>query len=126
MATRPMKKEGGDGQMSALERIRQLDQEKARIMGEAKSEAMRKAQVALDELNALGFNYRLSEGGAGRRSAAEGSRRGTRQVNPDRACPVCGFRTEPPHDARAHRTQGNNKRAFTADELSARGLRKAG
>jgi hypothetical protein len=108
--------------MTALDRIRKLDQEKARIMGEAKGEAMRKAQVALDELNALGFNYRLTEGG---RRGGEGSRRGTRQVNPNRPCPVCGFRTEPPHDARAHRTQGSNKRAFTAEELSARGLRKA-
>ena len=29
------------------------------------------------------------------------------------------------HEDRAHRTQGNNKRPFSAEELSARGLRKA-
>lgn len=114
--------------MSPLERIRQLEAEKARIMQDARREALEKAQSVIDELNSLGFNYRLVEGGAeGRRRASgvEGSRKGTRQVNPERPCPICGFRTDPPHDARAHRSQGDSKRAFTADELSARGLSRA-
>lgn len=111
---------------SHLDRIRQLDEERGRIMGMAKEEALGRANEAIRALNDLGFNYRLSEGAPNRRSTdrAQGSRKGTRQVNAERPCPICGFRTDPPHDARAHRAQGNKKRAFTADELSAKGMRK--
>ena len=51
------------------------------------------------------------------------SRKGTRRVK-DAACPICGFKTIPPHDGRAHRSQ-SPKKPFTADELAARGFRKA-
>lgn len=124
MAARPTRK--NDTGPSALDRIRELDQQRTQIMEGAKAEAMQKVREAVDELNALGFSYRISDEGRGaRRNAAEsGSRRGTRTVNPERACPICGFLTNPPHDARAHRSQGSDKRAFSADELSVRGLRK--
>lgn len=112
---------------TALDRIKQLDEERGRLMSEAKGEAMNRANEAIGALNALGFNYRLSEGALNRRSTdrAEGSRKGTRSVNAERPCPICGFKTNPPHDARAHRAQGDKKRAFTADELSAKGMKKA-
>ena len=72
----------------------------------------------------LGFNYRLVEGSTGSRSSAgEGSRKGTRQVNAERPCPICNFRTDPPHDARRHRGQ-DDKRPFTAEELRHLGLKR--
>lgn len=56
--------------------------------------------------------------------ASGGERKGTRTANPDRACPICEFKTVPPHDARRHRGQ-TDKRPFTAEELDAMGMKKA-
>lgn len=108
---------------TALDRIKQLDEERERLLSEAKGEALSRANEAVDALNALGFTYRLTEGG--RRAAPAETRKGTRSVNAERPCPICGFQTTPPHDARAHRSQGETKKPFTADDLTARGMRKA-
>lgn len=110
-----------DAEISALDRIRQLDEERREIMEQAKAEAMSKVDEAIGELNSLGFSYRVVQDGRSGRSK-EGTRGGTRRSNPDRPCPVCGFQTSPPHDARAHRSQGENKRPFAAEELEARGM----
>ena len=111
---------------SALERLRQLDEERQQILETAKSEALEQANNALEALNSLGFNYRLVEGSAPqRKSSGDGSHRGTRQVNSDRACPICGFKTEPPHDARRHRAQAE-KKPFTDEELEANHIRRVG
>lgn len=111
-----------------LERIRQLEEQKQAIMAEAKAEALATATAAVDALNELGFSYRLTEGAIPRivrqLTGGEG-RKGTRQVNAERPCPICNFKTAPPHDARRHRSQGDNKKPFTAEELSGMGLRKA-
>jgi len=102
--------------------MRQLEARLAELKGKAKSAALEKAQAAVDELNQLGFSYRLVEGGAAATKQASG-RQGTRKVQ-DRECPICQFKTEPLHDKRAHRNQ-NPKRPFTDEELQARNMRKA-
>ena len=107
---------------SVADQLRALDEQRGKILGQAKEEALKRAQVAVDELNSLGFSYSLRSSNS-RRGLRAGSRIGTRQVNPDRPCPICGFRTDPPHDARRHRGQPN-KKVFTADELSGMGMRK--
>lgn len=107
---------------SALEQLRALDEQRTAILESAKQEALARVNATLEELNALGLNYRLTQGGR-RATTAASSRKGTRSVNPDRACPICGFKTNPPHDARAHRSQ-SPKGAFTAKELTERGLAK--
>ena len=104
---------------SIMDQIRALDDQRTRLLEGAKSEALGLANKAIEGLNALGFNYRLVE--SGRRSSGE--RKGTRQVK-DAPCPVCGFKTNPPHDGRAHRAQ-KPKKPFTAAELSERGYEKA-
>ncbi|MDP1732475.1 MAG: hypothetical protein Q8L54_15140, partial [Devosia sp.] len=48
---------------TVLDKIRKLDEEKAKLMSEAKAQALQNAQAAVAELNELGFNYRLVEGG---------------------------------------------------------------
>lgn len=53
-----------------------------------------------------------------------GERKGTRTTNPDRPCPICEFKTVPPHDARRHRGQ-KDKRPFTIEELHEMGMTKA-
>ena len=101
-----------------LQQLKQLDQQRATLIEGAKKEALQKAQEAVDELNALGFSYRLTEGG--KRTSV---RKGTRQVK-DEPCKVCNFKTSPPHDARKHRSQGEHKRAFTQKQLQELGLEK--
>lgn len=49
---------------SALERIKQLDLERAKLMDEAKASALASAETAVAELNTLGFSYRLVQGGS--------------------------------------------------------------
>jgi hypothetical protein len=41
---------------SAIQRIKELDAERANILAQAKEEALGKANQAIEELNALGFN----------------------------------------------------------------------
>ena len=106
---------------SVLERLKELDIEREKLMSEAKNEALAAATAAVEELNALGFTYRLVEGGRAN-STAPSSRTGTRTVK-DEACPICNFKTSPPHDRRSHRTQ-EPKQPFTDAELKAKRLTK--
>lgn len=104
---------------SVADRRRQLQEELRSLEQGAHDEIMTRINADISELNELGYNYRLGQGGRGR---STGSRKGTRQVK-DAPCPVCGFKTNPPHDARAHRGQ-DEKKPFTAAELRAKGLEK--
>lgn len=104
--------------MSTMDQIKKLDEQRRKLLDDAKQEALEKAQRAIAELNSLGFNYTLNS--SGRR----GGGKGTRQMS-DGPCPICKFRTSPSHDGRRHRAQGERKRAFTAAELSEMGYSKA-
>jgi hypothetical protein len=111
-----------------LERIKQLDKERTSLLDTAKKTALAAANQAITALNALGFNYRLITGGGKTASTKRKSksRKGTRRVK-DAPCPICKFKTAPPHDARKHRfAQGKKKRPFTAKELADLGLKKVG
>jgi hypothetical protein len=88
-------------------------------LDDAKAEALANARKALDELNALGFNYALTEEGLAKGKKASGIKRPMK----DAACPICKFKTTPLHDARAHRSQ-EAKKPFTKAELGERGLDK--
>jgi ribosomal protein L29 len=46
-----------------------------------------------------------------------------RSVNSEKSCDLCGFRTEPIHDKRAHRHQ-EPKKSFSDAELKEKGLKK--
>ena len=104
-----------------LSRLRELDTERFQLLENAKREVLERAEAAISELRELGFEYQLVEGGGKTRKPKGGSRSVSAA-----ACPVCRFRTEPPHDARTHRSQGDNKRPFTAKQLSELGLEKVG
>ena len=104
---------------SVLEQLRELDKQREQLLSGAKTEALRKAQKAVADLNELGFNYQLVEG------KAAGGRKGTRTIK-EAPCPVCKFKTEPLHDARRHRSQGDKKKPFTHEELEALGFRRVG
>jgi len=104
---------------SVMDRLRELDDERAKLVSDAKADALKKVEDAVAELNALGFAYSVSEGGTRRASSGDGTRKGTRGLK-DAACPICGFKTSPLHDKRAHRSQAE-KKPFTAEELAAKG-----
>jgi hypothetical protein len=110
---------------SAVAKIRKLDEQRTRLLASAKSEAIKKVDKALKELNSLGFDYRVVSDGSsrsmrlGRKSRAG---RGKGRVK-NAACKICNFVTAPPHDARTHRGQAK-KAPFSSQELVERGLRR--
>jgi hypothetical protein len=105
---------------SAIQRIKDLDAERASIFDHAKAEALEKVKAAVAELNGLGFNYTLSSGAGEAAKAA--STKGKRTIKAA-ACPICEFQTTPPHDGRTHRSQ-KRKNPFSAAELKEKGLVK--
>jgi hypothetical protein len=105
---------------SAIQRIKDLDAERASIFDHAKAEALEKAKAAVAELNALGLNYTLTNG-AGKQAKA-GPGKGKRTIKAA-TCPICEFQTAPPHDGRTHRNQ-KKKGPFPAAELKEKGLVK--
>jgi hypothetical protein len=48
--------------MTAIQRIQELDRERAELFAKAKEEALHRATQAVEDLNALGLKYRLVEG----------------------------------------------------------------
>ena len=113
--------------MSVLEKLKALDEQRAKLLEDAKKEALEAAHKAIADLNELGFDYRLVEGRTltakkppKERSEGEAPRRQARDV----PCPICEFKTKPHHDGRAHRSQQEPKRPFTEEELVEKGLTK--
>jgi hypothetical protein len=102
---------------NTLDQIKTLDGQRAKLLDGAKVEAMDTVQKALAELNALGFQFVVSEG-------SKGARRSVRERS-NEPCPICKFKTSPPHDGRRHRAQGMKKKAFTNQELTQIGLTRA-
>jgi DNA repair exonuclease SbcCD ATPase subunit len=103
---------------TAIERIKELDAERARLFEQAKEEALLKATQAITDLLALGLDYQLISGGA--KLAKTGTEKALRTAK-DVPCPVCRFLTIPPHNGRAHKTQ-KKKTPFSATELKEKGL----
>jgi hypothetical protein len=109
-----------------VQKIRRLDEERAKLLAAAKSEAIKKVDQALKELNSLGFSYRLvgdNVRATGPKSLRKKAGRVRGRVKNER-CRICNFLTVPPHDARTHRSQ-SKKAPFTHQELGKRGLRRA-
>ena len=106
--------------MNALEQIKQLDEKRAKLLEEATAEAKKRAEEAIADLNALGYNYRLAQNG-GKTTGKTGI---TRKRDPNAPCSICKFVTDPGHDGRMHRSQGKSKKPFTAEELRELGLKK--
>jgi hypothetical protein len=105
-----------------ITRIKELDAERTKLIDEAKKEALARAQQAVADLNALGFAYSLAQASVARKAV---KRKAVGGIPSDNPCRICGFRTNPPHDARKHRfAKGAKKRAFNAKELADLGMRK--
>jgi hypothetical protein len=104
-----------------IARIRELDDEKSKLIESAKSEALDRAKQAVADLDALGFAYSLAQASVAKKAVG---RKAMGRIRSDNPCRICGFRTNPPHDARKHRFSKAKKRPFSAKELTDLGLRK--
>ena len=61
---------------AVLAKLKKLDEERAKLIADAKSQALAAANMAIADLNALGFTYRLVEGSdSTQRAASSGARR---------------------------------------------------
>ena len=106
---------------TSLKRIAELDKERAALLESAKNEALGRINAAIADLRALGLDYALVQPGRKNGAAKKSrSRSGTGYIS-DAECPVCMFKTSPPHDARRHRLQGKRKKPFTAPQLKEMG-----
>jgi hypothetical protein len=108
---------------SAIEEIKELKARVESMTAQAKAEALDKASEAIGFLRELGLDNDtiLKELGFRGRAPAKESREG--RPPKDELCPICHFRTDPPHDGRSHRGQ-SKKKPFTAEELEQKGLTK--
>jgi|GEM_PF-2268445 len=61
--------------MSALQKIKELDAQREKLLTDAKEEALTQATEAVSTLRELGFNYSLVEGKVGGASRSAGGRR---------------------------------------------------
>jgi hypothetical protein len=110
-------------QKSAIEEINEL---KARIEGiaeQAKAEALAKANEAIGVLRELGIDNDVILKELGFKGKAKNQESRVGRPPKDGQCPVCNFKTDPPHNGRSHRSQ-ITKKPFTADELEQKGMTK--
>src|SRR5262252_7252844 len=79
---------------TAIQRIKELDQERATLFEQAKEEALRKANQAVEDLNALGLNYCLVTGAAppGSKSTDKKPQETGRAGTEKRAAPPTGLK----------------------------------
>ena len=110
-------------QKSIIEEIKELKAQLESKTEQAKAEALERASEAISFLRILGFDNDtiLKELGFRGRAKTKESREG--RPPSDEPCPICHFRTTPPHDGRTHRGQAK-KRPLTAEELEKKGLTK--
>jgi hypothetical protein len=110
---------------SALQQIKKLDEERAKLLESAKGDALARAEEAINELISLGFEYELIEYGAKEKTKPRkvGARKPIDHT-PKGMCPICEYATNPPHDKRSHRAQ-TKKKPFTDAELEQRSMKRA-
>ena len=73
---------------TTIQRIQELDRERTALFESAKDEALRKAHQAIEDLNALGLNYRLVEGAAPGSKSAGKKQRQTSQAGAEKKRPA--------------------------------------
>ena len=110
---------------TTLQQLKKLDEERTKLLEGAKADALARAEEAINELTALGFDYELVEPA---RATARKPRNARKASTPDHhprgMCPICGCATNPPHDKRSHKSQ-TKKKPFTDAELAAKGMKLA-
>lgn len=108
---------------ATLQQLKKLDEERTKLLEGAKADALARAEEAISELTALGFDYELVEPA---RATAHKPRTARKASGPDHhprgTCPICDYATNPPHDKRSHKSQ-TKKKPFTDAELAEKGMK---
>ena len=82
---------------TTIEKIKKLDDERAKLLESAKADALARAEEAINELTALGFDYELVEPGRATARKPRTARKGSApDHHPKGTCPICEFSTKPP------------------------------
>jgi hypothetical protein len=110
---------------SPIARIKELEDARNKLISTTKAEALGRANQAVADLLALGFKYHLIDEVRLEdvKIAKKGSRKRTGTIK-DAPCPICEFKTKPPHDRRAHRFSKAKRRPFNAADLKEKGYTK--
>jgi hypothetical protein len=110
-------------QKSAIEEINDLTARIESVAERAKAGALAKANEAISVLRELGIDNDgiLKELGFKGPAKDQGNR--VSRPPKDEQCPVCNFKTDPPHNGRSHRCQ-TTKKPFTADKLEQKEMTK--
>ena len=81
---------------SALQQIKKLDEERAKLLESAKNDALTRAEEAINELIALGFEYEIVEPARGTARKTRTARKASApDHSPKGTCPVCEYATIP-------------------------------
>ena len=112
-------------QKSVIDEIKELKAQIQSKTEQAKAEALRSAKEAIDFLRELEIDNDtiLKDLGFRARTKSPKEKVAKQASSTDESCPICNFRTDPPHDGRSHRGQ-SKKKPFTADELEEKELTK--
>jgi DNA repair exonuclease SbcCD ATPase subunit len=110
-------------QKSVIEEFKELKARLESMAEQAKAEALAKASEAIDVLRELGIDNDAILKELGLKGLAKDQESRVARPPKDEPCPVCNFKTDPPHNGRSHRGQAK-KRPFTAEELEEKGLTK--
>jgi hypothetical protein len=112
-----------DMQKSAIEEIKELKARLESMAEHAKAEALAAANEAIGVLRDLGIDNDAILKELGFRGQAKDQESRVKRPPKDEPCPVCNFKTDPPHNGRSHRGQAK-KWPFTDEELEEKGLTK--
>jgi hypothetical protein len=111
-------------QKSVIDEIRELKAQVQSKTEQAKAEALQSASEAINFLRELGIdNDTILKDPGFRARTRSPKEKAAGQTSSDEPCPICSFRTDPPHNGRSHRGQAK-KKPFTAEELEHKGLTK--
>jgi hypothetical protein len=109
-------------QKSAIEEIKELKAQLQSRTETVRTEALQKANEAICVLRDLGIDDNTILKDLGCKGGAKAQKIKDGRTGPkDEPCPMCHFRTDPPHDGRSHRGQ-TKKKPFTAEQLEEKGL----
>lgn len=113
---------------SVLDEMRELHARMEELKQAATEEAMARVNADIELLNSMGHHFYLGNTNAATRTPrtprpprAEGGPPTNKGTVSDAPCPICDFKTSPPHDRRKHRSQ-EPKTPFTVQELEQLGL----
>jgi hypothetical protein len=111
-------------QKSVIDEIMELKAQVQSKTEQAMAEASDSAREAINFLRELGIDNDTILKELGFRARTKSPKEKTeRTSSKEEPCPICSFRTDPPHDGRSHRGQ-TKKKPLTSEELEKKGLTK--